>query len=108
MYVVTKDGYKLTVDTSSLPEDNLQPFQQTVGLYIEDTILKDVWILELSKRDWMNNRKDSELNFVRDVRFYHEPSQEEILWAMSAYGCTRGDIVIIRKGYELDVEFDDD
>jgi hypothetical protein len=34
--------------------------------------------------------------------------KEEILWAMSANGLTLEDIVLIRKGYELDVEYDED
>ena len=35
-----------------------------------------------------------------------QPTKEEILWAMSAYGCTRGSIAFVRKGYELDMERD--
>lgn len=106
MYVVTENGKKLPVDDSAIGDDEWFSFQQTVGLYTDDTILKEVWILEMFKRDYFAPRRKFELEFVRDVYFNHEPTQEEILWAMSAHGCTRGDIVFIRKGYELDMDGD--
>lgn len=107
MYVVTEGGYKLPVDASSIPDDAWQPFQQTVGLYTDNTVLNDVWILELSHRDFFAKKRDFELEIVKELKYDHQPTKEEILWAMSAYGCTRGDIAIIRKGYELEMELDD-
>ena len=107
MYIVTKKGDKLPVDTSNMNADDWLPFQQTVGLYTDNTILKDVWIIELNKRDFFARETDFELEFVKELLYDHEPTKEEILWAMSAYGCTRGDIVFIRKGYELDIEEED-
>lgn len=106
MYVVTENGNKLPVDDTAIKNDNWVPFQQTVGLYDDSTVLKDVWILELNKRDFFARKKDFELEFVKELYYDHEPSKEEILWAMSAYGCTRGDIVFVHKGYELDMESD--
>lgn len=108
MYVVTQDGQKLYVDTTDVKDDDMMPFQQTVGLYTDNTILKDVWILELNKRDFFARSRDFELEFVKELYYDHEPTKEEILWAMSTYGCTRGDIVFIRKGYELDTEYEDE
>lgn len=108
MYVVTQNGYKLPVDTSSIPEDEFVSFQQNVGLYDNSTILKEIWILELNKSNRFGlNRKDQyELEFVKELRYDHEPTQEEILWAMSSYGCTRYDVVFVKKAYELDMEYD--
>lgn len=106
MYVVTENGHKLSVDTSSIPSDEIIRFQQPVGLYTSDTILNPVWILELNKRDWFANKKDFELEFVKELKYDHEPSQEEILWAMSAYGCDRGSIAFVRKGFELELTYD--
>jgi hypothetical protein len=107
MFFVTKDGKKITIDDSQFGDRDWYPMQETVGLYSDDTILKEVWILELNRRDYFkNSHRDFELEFVKDLKFNHEPTQEEILWAMSAFGCTRGDIVLVRKGYELDMEWD--
>ena len=78
-----------------------------MGLYTDDTILKDVWILELNKIDIFKPKNAQELEFIKEIKYDHHPTKEEILWAMSAYGLSRGDVVIIRKGYELDIETED-
>lgn len=107
MFLVTRDGKKITIDDSQFGDRDWYPMQETVGLYSDDSILKEVWILELNRRDYFkNSHRDFELEFVKDLKFDHEPTQEEILWAMSEFGCTRGDIVFVRKGYELDMERD--
>jgi hypothetical protein len=109
MYIVTKEGHKLHVDASAIPDDEYMSFQQTVGLYDDATILKEIWILELYKSNrFESGRKDQyELTFVKELRYEHEPTKEEILWAMSAYGCTRWDVASVKKVCELDLEFTD-
>lgn len=108
MYVVTRNGHKLPVDSSSIPKDEWMNFQQNVGLYDDSTILKEVWILELNKSNRFSaaRKEDYELEFVKELRYDHEPTQEEILWAMSAFGCTRHDLAFVKKAYELDMEYD--
>ena len=108
MYVVTRNGHKLPVDSSSIQEDEWMSFQQNVGLYDDSTILKEVWILELNKSNLFSaaRRENYELEFVKELRYDHEPTQEEILWAMSAFGCTRYDLAFVKKAYELDIEYD--
>ena len=108
MYIVTQNGHKLSIDNSLIPQDEYMSFQQNVGLYDDSTILKEVWILELAKSNRFGiGRKDQyELEFVKELRYDHEPTKEEILWAMSAHGCTRWDVVFVKKGYELDMESD--
>lgn len=110
MFVVTENGYKLPVDISSVPEeDRCMSFQQNVGLYDDSTILKDVWIIELNKKkNWDARAQYYELEFIKELRYYHEPTQEEILWAMSAYGLSRWDVAFVKKGYELDMKYDDE
>ena len=109
MYIVTKEGHKLPVDTSMLTEDDYMSFQQSVGLYDDSTILKEIWILELYKSNrFETSRRDQwELTFVKELRYEHEPTKEEILWAMSAYGCTRWDVANVKKAYELDMRYED-
>ena len=109
MYIVTKEGHKLLVDTSNISVDDYMSFQQTVGLYDDSTVLKEIWILELykSNRFEVPRRDQWELTFVKELKYAHEPTKEEILWAMSAYGCTRWDVASVRKAYELDMEYND-
>lgn len=44
MYVVTQTGHKIQVANPKTKEDEWCPFQQTVGLYDDNTILKDIWV----------------------------------------------------------------
>ena len=108
MFVVTREGYKLPVDASAVPKEEYMRFQQNVALYDDYTILKDIWILELNRSNrFEDSRKDQyELTFVKELRYDHEPTREEILWAMSAWGCSRFDVVFVKKAYELDMEHD--
>lgn len=105
-YIVTEKGHKIPVESETLESDEWIPFQQTVGLYSDNTVLKDAWILELCHRDYFAKKKDFELELVKELKYDHEPTKEEILWAMSAYGLTRGDIATIHKSYELDIDVD--
>jgi hypothetical protein len=109
MYIVTREGHKLPVDTSTLAEDDYMSFQQAVGLYDDSTILKEIWILELYKSNRFESsvKANYELTFVKELRYDHEPTEEEILWAMSAYGCTRWDVAYKKKAYELDMRYED-
>jgi hypothetical protein len=107
MYVVTKNGKKLPVDDSSIDYNReYVSFHETVGLYTDNTELKKIWILMLEKSNYYNVSKSSdyELELVKELRYDHKPTKEEILWAMSAYGLTRGDIAWVHESYELDME----
>lgn len=104
MYVVTASGQKLPVDDSSIKWGDYLPFQQSVGLYTEDTVLKEVWVLQLFKVDDPFDSKKFELDFIKDLKYEHKPTKEDILYAMSQNGLSRFDIATYYKAYELDVE----
>ena len=111
MFVVTKSGKKLPVDDSALDyEKDYVGFQDTVGLYTDNTILKPVWIVEMNRNnhwhDQSEARRGNVLEFVAEVRFFEEPTQEQILWAMAAHGLSRWDIAFVRKGFMLGMEGD--
>lgn len=107
MYVVTYNGKKLKVDDSKLSDDGYFPFQQTVGLYTDDTTLRPIWKLVGEHRDtFARVRPNEELEFIAEKVYDHQPSNEEILWFMSANGLIRGDIVTVENGFTLDIDGD--
>lgn len=112
MFVVTKTGHRLPVDDSTIDYENeYVPFCEPVGLYTNNTILKPVWYVELNTLAYHHGlgdseRKDSPLEFVAEVEFDHEPTENEILWCMQRYKLSRYDIAFIRKGYMLGMEGD--
>ena len=110
MYVVTKYGKKLPVDDSNIDyEKDFVPFHDTVGLYTDDTTLRPVWIVTLQRDTSFGNRQhdNGRYEFVAEKRYDHEPSKEEVLWLMSAWGLTRYDIAYVDKVFMLDMEYDD-
>lgn len=105
MYVVTSNGKKLLVDDSCISEDEYFPFQQTVGLYSDNTVLKEIYLVTGQRRNNFSiSRKDDDLEFVAQRVYEHKPTEEEILWFMSANGLSRYDIVTVDKAYTLDME----
>lgn len=111
MYIVTKGGHKLSVDDSSIDYENeFLPFTQNVGMYSDATVLKPVWLIQIQKDNSFGKtglKGKTDLEFVAEYKYYHKPTQEEILYRMSENGCTRYDIVTVEKGFELDEEYDD-
>jgi hypothetical protein len=85
-------------------ENDYIPFHQTVGLYTDDTTLQEIWILQLCKDKMGFDSRPMELELVKEIKFYHEPTKEEILWAMSEYGLTRYDVANVYKAMQLDMD----
>lgn len=114
MFVVTKKGKKLPIDTSALPEgaeEYFTTFHDNVGLFSDDVHLKPVWILELNRDNRFIDQEAAHngelLSFVAEVEFDHEPSEEEILYAMAARNFGRYDYAFVRKGFTLEYGDDD-
>lgn len=112
MYIVTKDGHKLPVDDSSIDyEHDYVPFVQQATVITDDTILKPVWIAQCFKDIlWGQSRvsdKNERYEFVAEKKFTHKPTNDELIYFMSAWGLSRNDIVMVEEGLELDEEYDD-
>jgi hypothetical protein len=45
--------------------------------------------------------------FTKEQIYDHKPTEEELLYLMSAWGCGRYDIVTVDEGYELDEHYND-
>lgn len=106
MYIVTKSGKKIVVDNSAIENDNYVPFQQNVGLYTDDAVLNKVYILQIQNRDYFLNGDKFELELIKEMKYDHYPTQEDILWAMSSCGVSRGGIGAVVEGYELEISFE--
>ena len=105
-YIVTRDGRKMPVDDSSInyEEDLYYPWHDVVAVCPgEDVRLKKVWILQLQKDLNESHRRDrTELELIKELKYNHEPTKEEVYWAMHAFGTTWNGIATIIEGYELD------
>ena len=109
MFVVNKNGDRLPVDNNKIDYDKgFHPVCQNVGLYEDEIKLVPIWIVQLQKdKNAFESTKKIELEFIDEVKFTHEPTENEILYLMSTNGLNLYDIVTIQKGFTLDAEYDD-
>jgi len=110
-YVVTSDGHKCAIDDSSIDYENTfpYPFKERVAVMDDRDYLRKVWILELntsSRSQGMRGNDKFEMEFVKELRYDHKPTEEEILWAMAEYGLVLDDIAVVREAYEKAYNYD--
>ena len=85
MFVVTKDGKRLQVDDSGLGERPFVPIATTVGMFPDGVKLQKVWILNICKdTNFMYNTTEMVFETLCSRCFNHYPTEEEILYWMSA------------------------
>lgn len=111
MKIVCKSGKVLPVDDSSIDYENeYVPCVDVVTVISEGVYLEDIWIVtcqkDLSKADFGNHNKDSELEFVAEKIFTHKPSKEELIHFMCKNGCCIDDVVQVEMAYRLEIEHD--
>ena len=111
MYIILKGGSKIKVDEKQLNEEDKRWTQKGVaGIYDDDLYLKDVWVLALYKAtdDYGQPLRSDVFDRtpVKEYRYDHKPTKEEILWAMTANGLGTNDMAFIEKGYEPTYHYD--
>ena len=110
-YIVTSGGQKCPIDDSNIDYEKsfLYPFKDRVAVLDDSDYLRKIWILELSRSSrsqGKSRRDDYELEFVKDLRYDHKPTDEEILWAMAEYGLVIDDVAVVREAYEKAYDYD--
>ena len=107
MKVITKYGTELPVDTSKLDFDKeFVPCLSQVTLVSDDVYLQPVWIVYLY-RNTNNHQTHTDLEYVAEQVFNHEPSENELIYFMAANGAAPyGYYVTVEKGYRYNREYD--
>ena len=116
-YVVTKDGHKIRL--------NDEDFEKAVkaskfgGLNIKDTVaicsdadfMEKIWIItvEEDKKFYGRHsyRGEIDTEFLAEIKLDHEPTQEELLYFCSAFGCGQATILRVDYGYVWTTDWDD-
>ena len=109
MYIVTKYGKKLPVDDSAIDYENeYVPGISQVVMLDEEVTLKERWLVTIQKDTHSDsNNKNERFEFVAEKLFDHEPTKEDILYFMAAWGCGIGAIANVEKVFLCDWECDD-
>ena len=106
MFIVTQEGHKIQVDDSCYGQDENHSCLQTVVLYDESVYLKEAWVLSLERSTKPFSRQ-TQFEFVKEVLFFHEPTEGEILHAMTLNGLSLSDFAHVQKGYVLERHHDE-
>lgn len=102
MFVVTKGGKRLQVDDSSFEEDEYVLPISTVGMFHDGLRLRKVWILEICNNESLTS--DLKFDILSSRCFNHYPTEDEILYRMSAEGVGYNGYAFVEEAYVLDDE----
>lgn len=108
MYIITENGDKLPVDTSSVDyEKGWHPWFQSVTAIDDDSAhLTDVWIVELQRSNERRSFPFFEMEWFKDVYFDHQPTKEEIMHAIFQSGGDVRTIAFVRHGYKVEIDYE--
>lgn len=100
MKVITKYGTELPVDTSKLDFDKeFVPCLSQVTLVDDGVYLEQVWVVYLY-RNTNDRLVHTNLEYVAEQVFTHEPSENELFYFMAANGAIPYDYYItVENGY---------
>ena len=106
--IVTEKGTELPIDDSKIDYDKERLYlSQQVTLIDDQIYLESVWIVYLWKNKNENHLVHTNLEYVTEKVFYHEPSENELIYFMAANGArVHDDFVTIDKGYVYNIHYD--
>lgn len=96
MYAYLSNGKKLKVDTSGLKEGEVWHRENKVTLVSDDCYLEKVWIMALNRY-----KQNGEWEFVKEIKYEHEPKKEDIIYQMSANGLSWQDYIMVNEAWVM-------
>ena len=93
MKVITRNGKTLPVDISTLDEDEIRFLKaaEHVTMIDDGCYLKKMWRVTAEKDTNLTTSGPTELEFVAEKIFDHEPSEMEMIYFVSEHGLGRYD-----------------
>lgn len=117
MYVITKNGVKIRLNDEDVQKAiDASSFG---GLDIKDTVavcgdadrMEKIWIItvEQDKKFFGHHsyRGEIDTEFLAEIKLDHEPTQEELLYFLGAFGSGQDTIVRVDTGYVWNTDYDD-
>ena len=104
--IITDTGTELPIDDSKIDYDKENIYlSQQVTLIDDDIYLEPVWIAYLWKNQ--NDRQvHTNLEYVAEKVFYHEPSKNELIYFMAANGArVQDDFITVENGYRYNIHY---
>lgn len=94
MFIIDSKGKRFNIDSDDFKHIS------SVSTFDECVYLEDAWIIYFNKYNFQTN----EYEFIGEKRFYHEPTNDEILYEIGQRNMYRNDYVAISKIKVLEYE----
>jgi hypothetical protein len=99
MFAITSSGERIPLN---IPKHISSKDKKSIAVYDDDIGLGKTWILSLYDRDMYYNGNEYHDKLIQELEYDHEPTEDEILWAIHAYGNgSFGVRAFLSEGYRL-------
>lgn len=106
MFAITKHGEKLKIEDPKWgSKDATFSYNNPACIYPDNVRVKPTWVVSIENNEHAAHPYDYSLDVLQEIEYHHEPTQEDILWALATYG-KPWSIAFVRKGYVI--AYDDD
>ncbi len=117
MYITTRDGKKIRLNEEDVKAaenecGGINFIGKPVAVCNEGDQMRKIWIVTVEQDKKAHNYRSYEgemdLEFLAEIKFDHEPTQEELLYVVSAHGAGLYETIVrVDTAYEWTTEYVD-
>lgn len=117
MYITTRDGKRIRLNEEDVKaaEDKYGGINfvgKPVAVCNEGDRMRKIWIVTVEHdkkaHNYRSYKGEMDLEFVAEMKFDHEPTQEELLYVISAHGVGLYETIVrIDTAYEWTTKYND-
>ena len=117
MYITTRDGQKIRLNEEDVRAaenecGGINFIGKPVAVCNEGDRMRKIWIVTVEQdkkaHSYRSFKGEMNLEFLAEIKFDHEPTQEELLYVISAHGAGLYETIVrVDEAYEWTTEYDD-
>ena len=117
MYITTRDGKKIRLNEEDVKAaenecGGINFIGKPVAVCNEGDRMRKIWIVTVEQdkkaHSYRSFKGEMDLEFLAEIKFDHEPTQEELLYVVSAHGAGLYETIVrVDTAYEWTTEYDD-
>ena len=117
MYITTRDGQKIRLNEEDVKAaenecGGINFIGKPVAVCNEGDRMRKIWIVTVEQdkksHSYHSFKGEMDLEFLAEMKFDHEPTQEELLYVISAHGAGLYETIVrVDEAYEWTTEYDD-
>lgn len=117
MYITTRDGQKIRLNEEDVKAaeneyGGINFIGKPVAVCNEGDRMRKIWIVTVEhdkkSHSYHSFKGEMDLEFLAEMKFDHEPTQEELLYVISAHGAGLYETIVrVDEAYEWTTEYND-